>query len=93
MTNERHSHYKSAKRQIESMTTKLHADERHILDDAAEGLLLSYEPEGDEAQELLADARAQLDTLVEADRWLSETADKLFAELEGCAVAREVALA
>lgn len=62
--------------------TKLSEDEQSTIRDAADALLFSDEV-GPQTPELMS-ARELLDRLVESERWLEETAERLLADLESC---------
>lgn len=84
MTNERHEAYKRALAMIDRKVAKLHPSEQELLRDSAEGLLLCFEADCAEATRLRVQAREKLAALVECDRWTSESAADLRAEIEGC---------
>jgi hypothetical protein len=60
--------------------SKLHAEERRRLLEAADALLFG-EPE---SQELLRDAERLIEALEESGRWSAETCDELREHLYGC---------
>lgn len=62
--------------------TKLSEDEQSTIRDAADAVLFS-EAVGSQIPELVS-ARELLARLVESERWLEETADRLLADLESC---------
>jgi hypothetical protein len=65
--------------------SKLHPQERELVRGAADMLLFAQDAEGEfEAQGALADVRELAERLVEADRWLFETADRLLEDLAEC---------
>jgi hypothetical protein len=74
--------------------TKLHDDEQQVIRDAADALLFAESHARQEpAREALANARELVARLVEADRLLAETADRLLADLAACGHAPLVAAA
>ena len=65
--------------------SKLNAAEQQTVRDAADALFFCEDlANDDQAQEALAELRATTARLVEADRWLPETADRLVDDVEGC---------
>jgi hypothetical protein len=81
MDTNRYEHYLAAMNIIERMSaSKLHPNEREILVDSAEGLLLCRSSEDPEP--LIDQARNQIDQLIDSDRWLSEMGNKLFEAIE-----------
>ena len=59
-------------------------DERHVLADAAEGLLLTRLPSGEEVDEIGNQVSAVLDDLVATDRLRYATAVELRARIAEC---------
>jgi hypothetical protein len=68
---------------------ELEHDERGMLRDAAEGLLLIREGEEHERDRLLLDAWLVLSGLVRTGRWRYRAAEQMRRMLEGCGPARE----
>jgi hypothetical protein len=65
--------------------SKLNAGEQDIVRDAADGLFFCEDLSTDtHARDALAELRALTERLVEADRWLPETAQRLIDDIEGC---------
>ena len=65
--------------------SKLTPAEQDIVRDAADSLFFCEDFDGDDsAREALAELRALTARLVEADRWLAETAERLIDDVEGC---------
>ena len=86
MTSERSQAYGRVMKWLEDMgPSKLNADEQQTVRDAADALFFCEDIERDEqAQAALDELHALLDRLIESDRWLSETAERLLADVEGC---------
>ena len=60
---------------------KLHADEQELIRDAADALLFAEDRSAEQALDRVDDLVGRL---VDADRLLTETADRLLRDLEGC---------
>jgi hypothetical protein len=86
MTAERSQAYGRVMKMLADMgESKLHPNERELVRGAADTLLFADDFEADfDAQVALDDVRLLAERLVEADRWLFETADRLVQDLEGC---------
>ena len=86
MTAERSEAYGRVMKMLADMgESKLHPSERDLVRVAADTLLFADDFEGDfDAQVALDDVRQLAERLVEADRWLFETADRLVHDLEDC---------
>lgn len=83
MTNERHDRYRQARDRIASVAAaKLQPGERELLEDCAEGLLLSASAE--EAIGFSLSARQQLRRLVDSGRWLESSAQELADLIDSC---------
>ena len=65
-------------------TAKLHAEEQDVLRSAADALLFATTPYDDDVAEALRETDALIDRLVDAERLLPETGDRLVAEIEAC---------
>jgi hypothetical protein len=63
---------------------ELEADERGVLHDAAEGLLLIREGEEHERDKILLDAWLVLSSLVRTGRWRYRAAEQMRRMLEAC---------
>ena len=86
MTTERSQAYGRVMKTLADMgPTKLQDQEEDAIRQAADTLLFasSMEP-GTEAGEAVRQIGSLLERLVEADRWLSESADRLLRDVEGC---------
>lgn len=80
MTPERHTHYTAAMEIIERLgPAKLQPEERETLTDAAEGLLLTNDPE--ETERLREQAREQLEALIASGRWSEKAGEQLLSEI------------
>jgi hypothetical protein len=65
--------------------SKLTAPEQDIIRDAADSLFFCERLDADDhAREALDEARALATRLVDADRWLPETAERMLDDVEGC---------
>ncbi|MEA2479591.1 MAG: hypothetical protein QOJ07_1513 [Thermoleophilaceae bacterium] len=72
--------------------SKLHAGEQDLLREATDALFFAEDIEGDDAARIaLLDVQALCSGLVEAGRWLPETADALMRDVEGCGPLEPVA--
>ena len=72
--------------------TKLHDDEQQVIRDAADALLFEESARGlAPARAALAEARELTSRLVESDRLLAETAERLLHDLTDCGQAHLVA--
>lgn len=86
MTSERHAAYTRAKKTLDEMHgVKLNGAEYELLADAAEGRLLTSDPEGEDSRRLFEIAAEKLRFLADCDRWTRESAEKLLEEIHGCA--------
>lgn len=84
MDRERTTAYQQANAELRELRAvgQLLNNEFELLSYAVEDLLFcTDEPE---AERLRAQARAQLDKLVADDRWVSETADRVWSQIEDC---------
>jgi hypothetical protein len=86
MTAERSQAYGRVMKMLADMgESKLHPNERELVRNAADSLLFAEDFEVDfDAQVALDDVRLLAERLVEADRWLVETADRLIHDLGDC---------
>ena len=85
MTTDRLTAYRHARRIIDAMTpAKLHPHEESALREAAEGLLLCSDPEDVEVGMLRTLADFHLESLVDSERWIPETASELATAIEDC---------
>jgi hypothetical protein len=65
--------------------SKLTAPEQDVVRDAADGLFFCEDIAADDhARDALVELRSLTTRLVEADRWLAETAERLVDDVEGC---------
>jgi hypothetical protein len=65
--------------------SKLTAPEQDLIRDAADGLFFCENlADDDSARDALAEVEALTARLVEADRWLPESAERLLDDVEGC---------
>ena len=86
MTSERSQAYGRVVKWLEDMgPSKLTAPEQETVRDAADSLFFCEDIRADDqAQAALDELKAMTDRLVEADRWLPETAERLVDDVEGC---------
>jgi hypothetical protein len=84
MTSQRSQAYGRVMKMLADMgASKLHPQERELIRETADMLLFAQDVEGEfAAQGALVDVRELAERLVEADRWLFETADRLIQDLE-----------
>jgi hypothetical protein len=84
MTSERSQAYGRVVKMLADVgASKLHAQEADLIRQAADTLLFSEE-QGNDAQGAIEDVRDLAERLVEADRWLFETADRMVQDIEAC---------
>jgi hypothetical protein len=86
MTSERSQAYGRVVKWLEDMgPSKLNASEQDVVRDAADSLFFCEDLGADQqAQDALAELKAMATRLVEVDRWLPETAERLVDDVEGC---------
>jgi hypothetical protein len=86
MTSERADAYGRVMKALADLgPTKLHDDEQQVIRDAADALLFEESHRGNATgRAALAEARELTDRLVEADRLVPETAERLLDDLAGC---------
>jgi hypothetical protein len=86
MTSERSQAYGRVLKWLEDMgPSKLTGPEQDVIRDAADSLFFCEDLSSDDhARDALAEVEALAARLVEADRWLPETADRLLDDVEGC---------
>ncbi len=86
MTSERSQAYGRVMKWLADVgPAKLNGPEQDIVRNAADSLFFCEDlAADDQAQEAVAELKAMTARLVEADRWLPETADRLLADVEGC---------
>jgi hypothetical protein len=83
MTSERADAYGRVMKALADLgPTKLHDDEQQVIRDAADALLFEESHSGSAAA--LTQARELTARLVESDRLLEETADRLLGDLAAC---------
>ena len=64
---------------------KLQARERELVREAADALLFSDDFERDAHARMAFDAlQEMIETLIESDRWMAQTADRLLRDVEDC---------
>jgi hypothetical protein len=65
--------------------SKLTNEEQELVRDAADSLFFCEDLEADDhAQKVLVDVRELTTRLVESDRWLDSSAERLLDDIEGC---------
>jgi hypothetical protein len=86
MTSERSQAYGRVVKWLEDLgPSKLTAPEQDTLRNAADSLFFCEDlATDDQALEALAEVKAMTARLVDADRWLPETAERLINDVEGC---------
>jgi hypothetical protein len=86
MTSERSQAYGRVTKLVDDFSgSKLHADEQQTIRDAADALFFCEDVAGDpDARAALDALEALIERLLEADRFLPETAERLRADVEGC---------
>jgi hypothetical protein len=85
MTNTRYESYQRVLTVLDELEApELEYDERDVLRDAAEGLLLTREGEEHERDKLLLDAWLILSSLVRTGRWRYRAAEQMRRMLESC---------
>jgi hypothetical protein len=85
MTNARYEAYRRVIAVLDELEVpELERDEREVLGDAAEGLLLTREGEEHERDKLLLDAWLVLSSLVRTGRWRYRAAEQMRRMLESC---------
>lgn len=85
MTNSRYEAYRRVSAVLDELDEpELEDDERRLLRDAAEGLLLTREGEEHERDKLLLDAWLVLSSLVRTGRWRYRAAEQMRRMLESC---------
>jgi hypothetical protein len=85
MTNARYEAYRRVIAVLDELEVpELECDEREVLGDAAEGLLLTREGEEHERDKLLLDAWLVLSSLVRTGRWRYRAAEQMRRMLESC---------
>jgi len=85
MTNTRYEAYRRVIAVLDELEVpELEHDEREVLADAAEGLLLTREGEEHERDKLLLDAWLVLSSLVRTGRWRYRAAEQMRRMLESC---------
>jgi len=89
MTSPRYESYRRVLAVLDELDApELEGDEREVLRDAAEGLLLTREGEEHERDKLLLDAWLVLSSLVRTGRWRYRAAEQMRRMLEACGPAR-----
>jgi hypothetical protein len=90
MTHLRYESYRRVLGVLEELREpELEHDEREMLRDAAEGLLLTREGEEHERDKLLLDAWLVLSGLVRTGRWRYRAAEQMRRMLESCGPERQ----
>jgi hypothetical protein len=90
MTSERANAYGRVVKALSDLgPTKLHEDEQQVIRDAADALL--FEESNSSSAAALTQARELTARLVESDRLLPETAERLLGDLAACGHARLLA--
>jgi hypothetical protein len=85
MTNLRYESYRRVLAVLDELEApELEGDEREVLRDAAEGLLLTREGEEHERDKILLDAWLVLSSLVRTGRWRYRAAEQMRRMLEAC---------
>jgi hypothetical protein len=86
MTSERSQAYGRVVKWLEDMgPSKLTDPEQDLIRNAADSLFFCEDLASDNAaQDALAELEALTERLVESDRWLPETAERLLDDVEGC---------
>jgi hypothetical protein len=85
MTNSRYEAYTRVTSVLDELgQPELEDDERELLRDAAEGLLLTRDGEEHERDKLLLDAWLVLSSLVRTGRWRYRAAEQMRRMLEAC---------
>ncbi len=85
MTARRYDAYRRVRTELELLTQEALADdEKALLLDVAEGMLLARDDSDGELDELRGKAALALSLLVEMDRWSAITADEMWERLVAC---------
>jgi hypothetical protein len=85
MTNHRYEAYRRVLSVLEELDApELEDDEREVLRDAAEGLLLTRDGEEAERDKILLDAWLVLSSLVRTGRWRYRAAEQMRRMLDAC---------
>jgi hypothetical protein len=85
LTTRRYKAYRSVCTELELLgSTALADEERELLLDVAEGLLLARDGEDDELDELRTKAAVSLSLLVGLGRWSDAAADAMWEQLVAC---------
>ena len=85
MTSLRYESYRRVLAVLDELEApELETDEREVLRDAAEGLLLTREGEEHERDKILLDAWLVLSSLVRTGRWRYRAAEQMRRMLEAC---------
>ena len=85
MTSLRYDSYRRVLAVLDELEeTELGSDEREVLSDAAEGLLLTRAGEEHERDKILLDAWLVLSSLVRTGRWRYRAAEQMRRMLEAC---------
>ncbi len=86
MTSERSQAYGRVVKWLDDVgPSKLNGQEQDLIRDAADSLFFCEDlATDDHAGEALVEVRALAERLVESDRWLPETAERLVDDVEGC---------
>jgi hypothetical protein len=86
MNSERSQAYGRVVKVLEDLgPSKLTAPEQDLIRDAADSLFFCEDLSADDsARDALAEVEALASRLVEADRWLPESADRLVDDVGGC---------
>ena len=85
MTRRRYTAYRRIRQELELLSSEaLTEDERELLRDVAEGLLLAHDDDVDEIDELRTKAAVALSLLVGLGRWSDAAADETWERLVAC---------
>ena len=85
MTSPRYESYRRVLAVLDELDApELEGDEREVLRDAAEGLLLTRDGEEQERDKILLDAWLVLSSLVRTGRWRYRAAEQMRRMLEAC---------
>jgi hypothetical protein len=85
LTPRRYDAYRRVRTELEVLTQEALADdEKALLLDVAEGMLLARNDADGELDELRGKAAVALSLLVEMDRWSDTTADEMWERLVAC---------
>jgi hypothetical protein len=95
MTSDRSNAYGRVMKTLSDIgPAKLQPSEREVIREAADAMFFADDVEGDlDAAEALSRLGRMAAALVDADRWLFETADRLVHDVEACGPQPVVAIA